>query len=113
MTTSIYHLAEPAAWADARTRGTYAVSTRGLTLDDVGFIHCADAGQWPGVRAAFYADVTSDLVLLEVDPYLLTAPVVREVGNPGTGEEFPHVYGPLEVSAVIGTTVLRPPHSPQ
>ena len=111
MTTSIYHLAEPAAWRDAHATGRYAVSTRGRTLAEEGFIHCSDAGQWPIVRRAFYADVETDLVLLEIDPDRLTAPVVREVGNPATGEEFPHVFGPIEVSAVVATRVLAPPHA--
>ena len=50
------------------------------------------------------------LVLLHVDEALLTSPVVEEVGNPVTGETFPHVYGPIDIGAVVGTTVLQPPH---
>lgn len=108
---TIYHLADPTDWAQAVDAGSYAWSTRGRTLEEEGFIHTSSAEQWPGVRAAFYADVTTDLVLLEIDESLLHSPVVREVGNPVTGEEFPHVYGPIEVSAVVGTRVLPPPHA--
>jgi len=36
---------------------------------------------------------------------------VREVGDPATGEEFPHVYGPVDVDAVVGVTVVEPPHA--
>lgn len=111
MTSSIYHLAEPQAWAQARTAGTYAVSTRGRSLAEEGFIHCSEATQWPVVRRSFYADVETTLVLLEIDPDRLAAPLVREVGNPATGEVFPHVYGPIEVAAVVGTQVLAPPHA--
>ncbi|WP_295698638.1 DUF952 domain-containing protein [Lapillicoccus sp.] len=111
MTTPIFHLAEPQAWTEAGASGLYAVSTRGRTLAQEGFIHCSEAAQWPVVRRSFYADVETDLVLLEIDPTRLSAPVVREVGNPATGEEFPHVYGPIEVSAVVATAVLAPPHA--
>ena len=37
----------------------------------------------------------------------LEAPLVREVGNPVTGEEFPHIYGPLDVNAVTEVRRLR------
>ena len=50
-------------------------------------------------------------VLLTIDPERLSAPLVREVGNPATGEEFPHVYGPLTPDAVVATRVLHPPHA--
>ncbi|MEO9151073.1 MAG: DUF952 domain-containing protein [Lapillicoccus sp.] len=111
MTTSIYHLAEPADWDAARSAGTYDVSTRGRTLAQEGFIHCSDAAQWPVVRRSFYADVRTELVLLEIDPDRLASAVVREIGNPATGEQFPHVYGPIALEAVVGTQVLPPPHA--
>ncbi len=107
----IYHLAEPDAWAGARSTGSYDRSTRGLSLAQQGFIHCSEPHQWPVVRSAFYGDVQGELVLLEIEPDLLEAPLVREAGNPATGEEFPHVYGRLNVSAVVGTRILSPPHS--
>lgn len=107
----IYHLADPDLWAQAAPSGSYTQSSRDLTLAEQGFIHCSDRHQWPVVRGAFYGDVASDLVLLEIDPGLLDAPLVREVGNPTTGEEFPHLYGPLNVSAVVRTHVLAAPHA--
>lgn len=107
----IYHLSDPDLWAQAAMSGSYTQSSRDLTLAEQGFIHCSDPQQWPVVRDAFYGDVPTDLVLLEIDPELLDAPLVREVGNPLTGEEFPHLYGPLNVSAVVRTHVLAAPHS--
>ncbi|MDT0426000.1 DUF952 domain-containing protein, partial [Streptomyces evansiae] len=41
-----------------------------------------------------------DLVVLVVDPARLTDPVRYEAMKPG-GEEFPHLYGPLPVEAVV------------
>jgi uncharacterized protein (DUF952 family) len=107
----IYHLAEEAHWEQARRDGRYTRSTRGVSLDKEGFIHASSAEQWPVVRSRFYADVTEPLVLLHVDESRLSARVVQEVGDPVTGETFPHVYGPIEVDAVVDTTVLRPPHA--
>jgi len=109
--TRIYHLAEPADWAAALQTGRYERSTRGRSLAEEGFVHASTAEQWPVVRRSFYADVAAPLLLLEIDPALLTSPVVVEVGDPRTGEEFPHVYGPVDVAAVVSVTELRPPHS--
>ena len=107
----IYHLAEEADWEQARRDGSYTRSTRGVSLEQEGFIHASSAEQWPVVRSRFYADVTEPLVLLHVDESRLTSKVVHEVGDPATGETFPHVYGPIDVAAVVGTTVLDPPHA--
>lgn len=107
----IYHLAEQSHWERARRDGIYARSTRGLSLGEEGFIHASSAQQWPVVRRLFYGDVTEPLVLLHIDESRLGSPVVHEVGNPETGETFPHIYGPVDVDAVVDTTVLRPPHA--
>jgi uncharacterized protein (DUF952 family) len=53
-----------------------------------------------GVAARFYAEVTEPLVLLEIDPGLLTSMVVEEA-PPGGDEAFPHVYGPIDLTAVV------------
>jgi glutathione S-transferase len=107
----IYHLAEQAHWDQALRSGSYARSTRGLSLEDVGFIHASSAEQWPVVRRTFFADLEEPLVLLHIDESRLAAPVVDEVGAPETGELFPHVYGPINVDAVVETTLLGPPHA--
>lgn len=108
MAASLFHLAVPDDWATARSTGSYTMSTRGLTLDQVGFIHLSHAHQWPATRARFYADLADELVLLEIDPTGLD--VREEIGNPETGELFPHLYGPLPVGQVIGERRLAPPH---
>ncbi|MFH8338451.1 DUF952 domain-containing protein [Streptomyces sp. AM6-12] len=98
----IVHLTERSLWEAARERGTYEVSTRGRTLDEVGFIHFSSREQLPPVAAFLYGDYDGpdELVLLVVDPALLDAPLRYEPGEPG-GEDFPHLYGPLPVSAVV------------
>ena len=73
----IFHIATLADWEAAQESGAYTTSTRGVTLEEEGFVHASRAEQWEGVRAAFYADVTEPLVLLEVDTDLLGVPVVE------------------------------------
>ena len=110
-TSLIHHLADPQEWAGAQEAGVYERSTRGRSLAEEGFIHCSSAAQWPVVRRAFYGDVTGPLLLLTIDRALVTAPVVDEVGHPETGETFPHIHGPLNLDAVVATTVVEPPHA--
>ncbi len=102
----IFHVALRSDWDAARVAGTYAVSTRGRTLAEEGFVHASRADQWQGVRERFYADVDEPLVLLVIDPDLLGSPVVDEEPPGGEGETFPHVYGPIEVAAVVQVVPL-------
>lgn len=98
MTDHILHLTERSLWEAALAKGTYEISTRGRTLQEEGFIHFSTRAQLPGT-ARFY-DGLDDLVVLVVDPERLGIPVTYEAPEPG-GEEFPHVYGPLPVDAVV------------
>ena len=110
MQQPIFHLADPDEWAAGVASGSYERSTRGRMLSEEGFIHTSYAAQWPTVRRAFYADVTTTLLLLRIDPDRLASPLVVEVGNPATGEEFPHIYGSLNPDAVVAVERLNPPH---
>ena len=102
----IFHIATLADWEAAQESGAYTTSTRGVTLEQEGYIHASRADQWEGVRAAFYADVTEPLVLLEIDTDLLDVPVVEEVPAPGMTETFPHVYGAIAPTAVVAARPL-------
>lgn len=107
----VHHLAAVDAWEEALRTGEYRWSTLGLTLEQQGFVHCSSASQVAGVLARFYAAYDGDLVLLTLDPDRLASPLTWEVGNPSTGEEFPHLYGPITPDAVVATRVLHPPHA--
>ena len=102
----IFHIATLADWEAAQASGAYTTSTRGVSLEQEGFIHASRADQWEGVRAAFYADVAEPLVLLEIDTDLLDVPVVEELPAPGMTETFPHVYGALDPAAVVAVRPL-------
>ena len=99
-TEHVFHLALASDWEDAQAAGDYRVSTLGVTLEQEGFLHASFADQWDDVRSRYYADVTEPLVLLEIDPALLDVPLVVETPD-GADEAFPHIYGPLPVTAVV------------
>ena len=100
----IYHVTDATRWARSQTDGAHTGSTRGLELADEGFIHCSTAEQWPGVVERYYAGVP-DLLLLHVDERLLSSPVVVEQLD-GAHEPFPHVYGPIDLAAVVEVETL-------
>lgn len=101
----IYHLTDPARWARSLADGMHTGSTRDADLADEGFIHCSTAEQWPATVERFYADV-EELLLLHIDESLLDVPVVHEqLGDAPAA--FPHVYGPIPVSAVVQVERLR------
>ena len=100
----IFHLTTPEAWELAQQAGTYTMSTRGRTLEQQGFIHCSEAHQVEGVRAYWYDDL-DDVLLLEIDTDLLTSPW-RSEQLEGADAPYPHVYGPLNLDAVVGAEPL-------
>lgn len=102
----IFHLATEPAWSAAQAAGTYTVSTLGLGLDEVGFIHCSQAEQVDGVFDRFYGEVTEPVVLLTIDTDLLTSPWQLD-DVPGQAMPFPHVYGPLNTDAVVAAEPFR------
>jgi glutathione S-transferase len=102
MSDVIYHLALLSDWVAAQEAGDYRVSTLGVTLEQEGFIHASRADQWEPVRERFYADVTEPLVLLVIDPARLTSEL-RVDFVAAAGDSFPHVYGPINLDAVVET----------
>ena len=102
----LYHLALAEEWRDARDRGTYRRSTRGRSLEEVGFIHASGAHQLEGTFRRFYADA-GEVLLLTIDPQRLTVPV-RWEPVPPSGERFPHIHGPLPLEAVLSAEPFAP-----
>src|SRR5262249_54868375 len=107
--TFIYHIAEAADWEQAQRAGEYTASTRGRTLAEEGFIHAATAGQVPLVAAAYYPDAP-DLVLLVIDTERVR-PELRYEQVPGQPDPYPHIYGPLNLDAVLESRPFRAPTS--
>ena len=103
----LFHAALPDEWAAAQTPGRYEMSTRGRTLADEGFIHASYETQVERVANRFYADL-DELVLVEIDRERLDVDVIDEspTGNPAD-EHFPHLYGPLSLTAVVRAQTWR------
>ena len=102
----IFHLALPDDWATAFATGEYRMSTRGVTLEEEGFIHCSTRDQMEDTANRFYGDL-DQLVVLTIDPERVPSPIVFEPPAPGLDALFPHIYGPLPVPAVNHARVWR------
>lgn len=89
----IFHIARK---ADAVDNGT---SYRCDTLISEGFIHCCDKQQLAGVVSRYYQD-NDDVVLMVVDVDALEPALIHE-NTVGGSELFPHIYGPINRSAII------------
>jgi len=82
-------------------------------LSTVGFIHCSKPSQIVGVANTFYRG-QQGLVLLVIDPLKLQAelkwepPAEPEPTHAREGELFPHIYGPLNLDAVIEILPFEP-----
>jgi uncharacterized protein (DUF952 family) len=99
----IYHIASRTAWNEAQQRGDY----RAESLETEGFIHCSTESQVLSVAEKYYTGQRS-LVLLMIDPSLLSAYLKWEPPSGGApppgvpeGDLFPHVYGPINLDAVV------------
>lgn len=101
----IFHLTTARDWADALAAGTYRRSTRGRSLDEVGYIHCSYGHQVERIADVLYAGAVS-ILLLVIDPAAVEAEV-RAENLEGGPELFPHVYGPLPVAAVVDVLTLN------
>jgi len=99
---TLYHLTTVKDWEQALANGIYTVSTRGKQFAEDGYIHLSFADQVKGVADFLYTDV-SNVVLLRIAPEKLLAQVVIEVpvGGSADDEAYPHLYGPLNIEAVV------------
>jgi uncharacterized protein (DUF952 family) len=98
----VYHLVPHSVW-EAASGPVYSAPS----LATEGFIHCSNVDQVAGSANRFYAKQDA-LVLLEIDVGRLSCPLRDEPS--GSGELFPHIYGPIEREAVVQVhTLVRGP----
>lgn len=101
---TILHLVAETDWLQIPpTASTY--SPPSLAVE--GFVHCtADDAVLLQVANAFYRSHSGGFLVLALDEDRLTGEVRREPGRPAPppGQDavlFPHVYGPLDLGAIV------------
>ena len=111
MTQLIYHLVPRSDFTRSCRDGVY----RPESLAREGFVHCADERSALAIAADYFSATEGDLLLLQVDLSQLSAETIFEAPAPIAGggtahlelaASFPHVYGPIELDAIVGVGVL-------
>jgi uncharacterized protein (DUF952 family) len=102
------HLTTKQAWEDALKVGIYSLSTKGKTLEEVGFIHGSFADQVEEVAGFVFAGSTEDLILLhlEIDKLASNGILVR-VEEASNGKSYPHIYGAITCNIVDGVSTAH------
>lgn len=95
-----YHITPRLAWEEAVKKGFYDHPS----LELEGFIHCSQEHQVEGVLQRYFAG-QKDLVKLTIDQERLTSKYVFD-WSPSVADTFPHVYGTINLDAVIEVASL-------
>jgi uncharacterized protein (DUF952 family)/protein associated with RNAse G/E len=98
----LFHLAARDAWIDAVHRGEYVHPSLGAEC----FIHASTEAQVVETANRHYAG-RSDVVLVCIDQSRLKKELRWELA-PSVGQEFPHIYGPVNLDAVTQAVEMRP-----
>ena len=98
----ILHITSQATWEAARAAGSYQADT----LATEGFIHCSTPAQVIGVANARFRG-QAGLALLCIEETRVRA-AVRYEDCDETGQQFPHIYGPLNLDAVTQALPFPP-----
>lgn len=95
----LLHILARTDWEAAQQQGRYEAAS----LRTEGFIHFSRPHQLLRTAERFYQGRT-DLLVLQVQQDALHAPLKDD---PADGDLFPHLYGPLNLDAVVGVIELR------
>ena len=98
----LYHIADAARWQAAQESGQYVPAS--FPADS--FIHCSTAAQVVDVANILYRGQMG-LTLLLIDPAQVATPILYE-DLYQSGQDFPHIYGPLPTAAVLAALPFIP-----
>jgi len=101
----LLHITYQNEWTLALENSQYVAPS----LETEGFIHCSTFAQVVKTANLFF-NGQDGLVILAIDEERLTAPVRYEnptyLDDPNAGQEFPHIYGPINTDAVVHVVEL-------
>jgi len=94
-----FHLVPAEVWAEADPTGPYVAAS----VADEGFVHCTDgADELVATAERHLRD--------DPRPYLVLTVDLARVGSPwrydAPGSPYPHIYGPIDRSAVLRVTPI-------
>jgi uncharacterized protein (DUF952 family)/GNAT superfamily N-acetyltransferase len=98
----LYHITPVQNWEAAQRKGSYEFDS----LKSEGFIHCSLKEQVVRVANSRFRG-RDDLILLQIDEAKVTAKIKYE-NLEGGHEKFPHIYGALNLDAVIKVFPFEP-----
>ncbi len=96
----IYHVTTATEWNNAKQQGSYEAPS----LKEEGFIHCSQDHQVDGVLQRYFSGKTG-LVKLVIDTDKLSSRFVFD-WSASTQDTFPHIYGPINLDAVIDVIAI-------
>jgi len=91
----IFHIVKLIDWEAGTENGQFRAST----LEKEGFIHCCKENQIQFVLGTWFSG-QSELFLVTIETDKLESPVLFEKSE-ADQESFPHVYGPINLNAVV------------
>ena len=98
----IMHITNKEDWLRAVEVGSYQADS----LASEGFIHCSTPAQITGVANRYYSG-QHGLLLLSIDAGQVQSEI-RSENLVGGQELFPHIYGPLNLEAVVKVCEIEP-----
>ncbi len=96
----IYHVTTKEDWQKAEKEGFYEAPS----LYSEGFIHCSEEHQVEGVLKRYFSD-KAPLIKLVIDPYKLNQRLQYDF-SAAMNDTFPHIYGRLNMEAIVEIIVL-------
>ena len=91
----IFHVVKKEDWKSQKKDSRYHPDS----LDSEGFIHCASGNNIEDVTNRLYEGETN--VLLIIINTTLVEPEIRYESSDDSDTKYPHIYGPLNMDAVV------------
>ena len=97
---TIFHILPASDWKKAQDAGFYSPDS----IENEGFIHCSRIDQVERTLAVHFGG-EEGLLILSIAVTKVDAEI-RDEDLYNAEQTFPHIYGPLNLDAVVGVTAL-------